>query len=384
MMTDQTETPTLTPGLAAALPFWLSLAFLPLIALAGAIGGWTIALVPLFGWAVMSLLDRLSGLETRNLDPETGVEDLTLYRAITILWAPIQGVLIVGALMTVSWGTHLGPWEAVFFMMAVGVATGGVGITYAHELIHQRARWEQRLGEFLLVSVAYGHFRTEHLLVHHRYVGTPRDPVTARFGESFFAFFPRVLVEQVASAWRVERARLAQKDRPIWHRANPFWRYGGGALAFAALAYAIGGLAGIGFWLIQAFVAVYQLELINYIEHYGLTRRHLGAGRYEPVRPHHSWNASHRMTNFLLINLQRHSDHHTKPDRRFPLLQTYSKEEAPQLPFGYPLMSLMALIPPLWRRSMDKRVAGWRARHYPDIEDWAPYDAMTTPLPRGV
>ncbi|MAX74591.1 MAG: alkane 1-monooxygenase, partial [Nioella sp.] len=119
-----------------------------------------------------------------------------------------------------------------------------------------------------------------------------------------------------------------------------------------------------------------------YVEHYGLTRKHLENGRYEHVQPHHSWNASHRVTNWLLINLQRHSDHHYKPSRRFPLLQTYTDAEAPQLPFGYPVMTLMALVPPLWRRRMNPRVRAWRARYYPEITDWSAYNKARNPMPR--
>jgi alkane 1-monooxygenase len=143
----------------------------------------------------------------------------------------------------------------------------------------------------------------------------------------------------------------------------------------------MGGWSGVGLFVLQASVAVWQLELVNYVEHYGLTRKHLGAGKYEHVRPHHSWNAAQKASNWLLINLQRHSDHHYKPERRFPLLQNYTAQEAPQLPFGYPVMTVVAMIPPLWRKWMNPRVRQWRAQYYPDITDWAGYSKMTTPMP---
>jgi alkane 1-monooxygenase len=148
-----------------------------------------------------------------------------------------------------------------------------------------------------------------------------------------------------------------------------------------ALALGLGGWAGLGLFAVQAFVAIWQLELVNYIEHYGLTRRHLGDGRYEHVLPRHSWNASYKASNWLLINLQRHSDHHYKPDRRFPLLQTYDEDEAPQLPLGYPVMTVAAMIPPLWRRIMNPRVRAWRRRFYPDITDWHAYNKGLNPVP---
>src|SRR5690606_41769602 len=128
---------------------------------------------------------------------------------------------------------------------------------------------------------------------------------------------------------------------------------------------------------------IWQFEIVNCLKHCGLPRGHLGEGRYEHVLHRHSWNADHRVTNWLLINLQRHSDHHYKPDRRFPLLQTYDADEAPQLPFGYPAMTALAMIPPLWRRRMNPRVREWRRRHYPDISDWTAYNRGTLPMPRG-
>jgi alkane 1-monooxygenase len=219
--------------------------------------------------------------------------------------------------------------------------------------------------------------------VHHLWVGTPRDLVSARYNQGFWRFFLRILTLGPGSAWRAETAMLARAGKPAWHLSNPFWRYGALQLAFVLLAYAIGGAMGVGLFAFQALVAVLHLELTNYVEHYGLSRLHLGDGRYEPVRPHHSWNAAHAASNWLLINLQRHSDHHFKPDRRFPLLQTYDRQEAPQLPLGYPAMVVVAAIPPLWRRLMNPRVRAWRRRFYPDITDWSAYKTGTTPRPRG-
>lgn len=357
-----------------ALPFAISLTLLPCIAAGAVWGGWWLVLTPVWAWMAMTVLDRLAGLETASMDPATADRELFWHRALTWAWVPLQIALILGCIHAATLPGHLSTAEAIGLLFGVGIATGGIGITYAHELIHQRGRWERALGEVLLCTVSYGHFATEHVFGHHVTVGTPKDPVTARRGESFFRFFPRAVIGSFLSAWEIDRARLARRGRPVWHRTNPFWRYGAGAAAFAALAFWIGGWAGVGLFALQSFFAVLQLEEVNYVEHYGLTRKHLGGGRFERVAPRHSWNASHKVTNWLLINLQRHSDHHYRPDRRYPLLQHYPSSEAPQLPFGYPLMVLMALTPPLWRRVMDRRVAKWRAKHYPEITDWRPYD----------
>ncbi|MDD8023434.1 MAG: alkane 1-monooxygenase [Paracoccaceae bacterium] len=366
-----------------ALPFWLSLGMVPLAVLGATAGGWTIALMPIYGWTMVTVLDAFLGLNTDQPDTTTPETDLFWYRLITLIWFPVQFVTIYGMIWWVTHTDHLGTLETLVLFFGVGVISGTVGIVYSHELLHQKNRVERWLGDLLLASVLYSHFRTEHLLVHHLWVGTPRDAVTARYNEGFHRFFLRVLWECPRSAWRAERMKLARAGRPVWHRSNPFWRYGVLQLGALALAFGLGGWIGLGLFVFQAFIAVWQLELTNYVEHYGLTREYKGEGRYEHVLPRHSWNAAHTASNWLLINLQRHSDHHYKPERRFPLLQTYDADEAPQLPLGYPAMTTLAMIPPLWRRRMNPRVRAWRRKYYPHIEDWTPYKNGSTPMPRG-
>ncbi|MDZ4096674.1 MAG: alkane 1-monooxygenase [Paracoccaceae bacterium] len=379
--------PTLPPAqvarLANALPFWLSLGMIPLALIGAGVGGWTIALLPLSSWGLFSLLDAIAGLNEDNADPATPDQGLFWYRLITLIWFPLQFCLLFGLIWYVPHAAHLGTGEKLGLFFGMGVISGTIGINYSHELMHQKSAAERWLADLLLASVLYSHFRSEHLRVHHLYVGTPRDPVTARYNEGFHRFFPRVLHQCLHSAWKAETAMLARRGLGAGHASNPFWRYGALQAAMLALAFTLGGWAGLGLFAFQAFTAIWQLELVNYIEHYGLTRRHLGKGHYEHVLPRHSWNASQRASNWLLINLQRHSDHHYKPDRRFPLLQTHPEADAPQLPLGYPAMTALAMIPPLWRRAMNPRVRAWRRKFYPDITDWKPYNKALNPAPRG-
>lgn len=368
--------------LTNALPFWLSLMMVPLAIIGATQGGWTVFLLPLSSWVMFSVLDVFTGLNEENADPDTSDDQLFWYRIITLIWFPLQFAVLFGLIWYVANTTHLDLWEMLVLFFGVGVMSGTVGINYSHELMHQRNRLERWLGDLLLASVLYSHFRSEHLLVHHRYVGTPRDPVSARYNEGFHRFFPRVLHQSLRSSWKAEKAMLARKKLGPFDRGNPFWRYGILQVAMLSLAIILGGWTGLLLFVLQAFIAIWQLELVNYIEHYGLTRKHLGDGKYEHVLPRHSWNAAHKASNWLLINLQRHSDHHYKPDRRFPLLQNYSDAEAPQLPFGYPVMTAAAMFPPLWRRIMNPKVRSWRRQHYPEIDDWSAYKSGTNPLPR--
>lgn len=367
----------------SAWPYWLTLTFVPLILFVVTQGGWMILLVPFYGWVLMPLLDTVFGKDLRNPDPNTPDEELFWFRLLTMIWFPIQFCMVFGTLYYLTRVASYSTLETLGIMFAIGVTTGTVGIVYAHELFH-KANWlERNLGDLLMALVLYGHFRTEHLLVHHPWVGTPRDTVTARYNEGFLRVFPRVLWQGPGSAWRAEKTRLARVNRSPWHMSNPIWKYIVLQLAFLALAFAIGRWTGVGLFAFQALVAVWQLELTNYVEHYGLTRKHLGDGKYEPVQPHHSWDSAHRVSGLLLINLQRHADHHLHPMRRFPLLQVYGHDQVPMLPTGYPPMTFIAMIPPVWRRVFNPKVRAWRRQFYPEIADWVPYKTGTLPMPRG-
>lgn len=374
-------TPAVQTLLPRALPFWLSLCAPVLAVLAATQGGWWLAAPPLGAWVLFTVLDALTGQNTQNADPQTPEADLFWYRAITLIWFPVQFALLVWMLAYVPAAAHLGLAEKFGAFFGMGVFSGTIGIVYAHELMHQKNAAERWLADLLLASVLYSHFRSEHLRVHHIHVATPRDAVSARYNEGFHRFFSRVLRQSLRSAWAAEAAMLARRNLSPWHKSNPFWRYIALQAGMLALAYGLAGPLGLALFAFQAFIAIWQLELTNYIEHYGLTRRHFGGGKYEHVMPHHSWNASHRASNWLLINLQRHSDHHYKPDRRYPLLQTYGPDQAPLLPFGYPLMGIAAMIPPIWRRMMNPRVRAWRKQFYPDITDWQAYNKATNPAP---
>lgn len=371
-----------TPSISDAAPFWLSLTMVPVAILSVIAGGvWVLAL-PIWAWGLFTILDAIAGVDEGNINPMTEDSSLTWYRLITIIWFPVQLLLTFGLIWYVTRADHLSTAEQIGLFFGVGVVAGTIGIVYAHELMHQKSKAERWLGDLLMCVTIYGHFRSEHLLVHHRYVGTPKDPVTARYNEGFHRFYPRVLWQCLLSSFKAEAAMLARKNKPWFHQSNPFWRYFLLEGGFVFIAYMVGEWVGVGLFLVQAGVAIWQLELVNYVEHYGLTRKHLGGGKYEHVLPRHSWNSNQKASNWLLINLQRHSDHHYKPDRRFPLLQAHLEDSAPQLPHGYPVMTAMAMVPPIWRRVMNPKVRAWRQKYYPEIEDWGPYKKASLPMPR--
>lgn len=313
------------------------------------LGGYWNYLVPVFVFVLVPILDMVIPLNRRNPDPEERerLESDRRFKAITHLYALIQPVFLIWCLMVVT-ENDLQPHAYIGFLLSTGLTTGGIGITMAHELLHKRSGLEQRLGDILLLTVCYPHFALEHVYGHHRWVATPGDPATAGKGQSFYRFYPRTVFGSYVSAWKINAEHLSRrKGRFFSFRNRMFMYHLLQALIILLVVFGFG-WAGLVFFLLQAIIAFSLLEIVNYVEHYGLLRKQLEPGVFERVTPAHSWNTDHRISNWLLINLQRHSDHHVIATRRFQALQTYP--ESPQLPAGYPAMVLLALIPPLWYR----------------------------------
>lgn len=346
----------------AALPFYIAY-LVPASALLGLAleGAWSWATVVLV-FVITPVLDTVVGLDTSNphREPEGApprrdpVFDLALW-----LWVPTHLLVVGWALWTVA-HRPLAPAEIAGLVLSVGISSGAGAINVAHELMHRRGRPERALAELLMTSTAYPHFCVEHVHGHHRWVATPVDPASARLGESVLDFLPRTLAGSLASAWRIERDRVRARGRGPLGLGDRRLRHPLILGLLLAAIWAVAGAAALAFFLAQSLVAVLLLEVINYVEHYGLERRLLPSGRYERVTPRHSWNASHRLTNRYLFNLQRHADHHDVASRPYWLLRHLP--DSPQLPAGYATMCLLALVPPLWRRVMDSRVAAWRDR----------------------
>lgn len=347
-----------------ALPHGIGFVLPPIIVLTGRLGGgWTFFPLTIL-YVIVPAIDALVGLNPRNPSAaeEPALSDNPAFRAITWLWVPVQLALIVWGLERVASGAMTAV-ETVGTTLSIGLTAGAIGMTFAHELIHRPSRFERLLGDLLLLSVTYPQFAIEHVHGHHRHVGTPRDPATARYGETLYAFLPRTVLGGVRSAWRIEARRLGKHGHPTLTQANRMLRYAGVLIVLYSGVGLRYGWRGILFLAAQSVVAFLLIETINYIEHYGLVRREVAPGQYERVMPWHSWDSTHRVSNWILINLARHADHHVAASKRYQIL--YALDAAPQLPTGYGAMFVLALAPPLWRRVMDPRVDRWRERYQP-------------------
>lgn len=330
-------------------PYFVVLA-IPLVLVLGVVrGSWAAGAGIAFVFVATPLLDLLLGRRRDNdgTNASSRVHDVPLF-----LWIAIQAVVMIWLVdrIATSPGSAL---ERTLAIVSLGLLTGGAGITVAHELMHRPRALERGLAEALMSVVSYPHFTIEHVHGHHRNVATPIDPATSRLGESVYRFLPRTIVGGLTSAWRIEVERLGKRGLAVLSRENRMLRFAAVQLAMYGAIAIVWGWRGVMVWALQAAIAIVLLELVNYVEHYGLARAQLGDGRFERVQPWHSWNASERFSNWLLFNLQRHSDHHFLAARTYETLRHY--DEVPQLPAGYPAMVLLALVPPLWRRVMDPR-----------------------------
>lgn len=263
------------------------------------------------------------------------------HRACVRLHVPLQAALLALGLWLVASGEP-SPWAVLALGLGVGGVTGSQGITFAHELGHSRSRFDRLLAWALMSSVNYAHFMVEHYRGHHPRAATPEDPASARRGESLWRFLPRTLAGSLASAWRLETHRLRQLRRG-WHRSPLLWATAAQVAWLVLLAAWLGPLA-LLFWVVQSAYAVFLLEAINYIEHYGLQRRLVG-GRREAFGLMHAWNADALVTNSIIANLQRHSDHHLHAWKPYAELEPLP---GPQLPTGYAGCLFLASVPPLW------------------------------------
>ena len=312
---------------------------------------------PIVSFLALPLLDRWLGTDATN-PPERVLEQLEddrYYRWCTMAFLPLQYAGLIFACAQWASGT-LSIADAFGLALTVGIVAG-FAINAAHELGHKKATAERWLSRLALAQSGYGHFYVEHNRGHHVHVATPADPASARYGESFYAFWPRTVFGSLTSAWRIERRRYRQRGQHPFRLGNDVlnaWLMT--VVLWGALIIWLGPQI-VPYLLIQAIVGLTLLEAVNYLEHYGMLRQVVGLPgreRYERVDPSHSWNSNNIATNVLLYHLQRHSDHHAHPIRRYQALRDHP--ESPVLPTGYAGMILLALVPPAWRRVMDPRV----------------------------
>ena len=340
----------------AVLRYTVTLLFPALAVSAVMIGGWWSYHLPLVVFGLIPLLELVLPAPTHNAEDAVMREraDHWAFDGLLYLLVAIQ----VGLVALLVWRTGSGdmaPWEVVGAALSVGICCGSFGINLGHELGHRRNAFQQRLAKIALATSLYVHFFVEHNRGHHVRVATDDDPATSRRGEVLYAFWIRSVVMGYISAFKLEATRLRRRGKRVLSLDNEVLT---DQLLQAAVVVGVvwyfGPMAAAA-WALAAVVGILMLETVNYIEHYGLARQRRPSGRFEPVRPVHSWNANQLLGRVLLFELTRHSDHHAHPHRKFPQLRHF--DEAPELPTGYPGTMVLATIPPLFFRVMHPRLA---------------------------
>jgi alkane 1-monooxygenase len=317
----------------------------PCLVIAGNLaGGWMTALNAVFSLVVLAILEHLLPENKKNdIDKGQLFPDALLYAHVVM-----QGVCMYSLFYAVYYHS-LSPLQFGLMILSTGMNSGSSAIVIAHELIHRKNKWHRRAGKLLLFTAGNIYFYVNHLIIHHKWVGTKNDPATARFGESVYRFFLRTVRQQISTSFQAELKRLRGKSLPEVLVRN--YVSGSLLLGFPVLAavYYFTGVWGVLAWMLQSLVANFLLEYTNYIEHYGLTR-----SENERVKEIHSWQSDKVISRFFLIDLSRHSDHHYHASKPYHELVSYPG--SPVLPGGYVSMIYHALIPPLWFKVMNPRV----------------------------
>jgi alkane 1-monooxygenase len=312
-------------------------------------------LLPLaFNYALAPLIDWLLGEDSNN-PPEEVVMQLDqdhYYRHLTYVVVPLHFIALIGSVWYAA--TASLSWWAFLLLAAFAGLVAGLAINTAHELGHKNSKIEKQMAKLALVVPAYGHFTIEHNRGHHKYVATYTDPASARMGESIYKFAMREIPGIFRGAWAIEKERLTSRGMSAWGVNNQILQsYALTAFISSIFILTLGWIV-IPFLIVHNLFAYWQLTSANYIEHYGLLRKKGDDGKLERCEPHHSWNSNHIFSNLVLFHLERHSDHHAHPLRRYQSLRHFNN--LPRLPNGYFGMYLLAYFPWLWFRVMDKRL----------------------------
>ncbi|WP_412559589.1 alkane 1-monooxygenase [Winogradskyella sp. MIT101101] len=317
--------------------------------------GYWVWATPVFAFVCIPVLELIFAVDTKNLQPEEADSKLKhkLFDWLLYLNLPIVYGLVLYALVLVS-NQHLETYEFVGLVISVGIVLGVNGINVGHELGHRQTTNEHFIGKALLLPSFYMHFYIEHNFGHHLHAATPEDPATAKYNQSVYSFWLTSSIRQYFNAWNIQKKLLKNNNRSFFSVKNDMLWFNLFQIGYLMVIGLTFGTTALIFAVLAGIVGFILLETVNYIEHYGLLRLKTKSGRYERVKEIHSWNSNHVIGRIVLYELTRHSDHHYKSSKKYQVLDCH--DESPQMPFGYPTSMVLAMVPPLWFKIMNKRV----------------------------
>lgn len=321
------------------------------------------ALVFLFG--IIPLLELFSVADDSNFSVEQEVSEGSskFYDWVVYLFLPCQFTLVFYFLFTIDKTTET--YLIIGKILSMGLACGILGINVAHELGHRVSWYEKAMSQALLLTSLYMHFFIEHNYGHHQNVSTDMDPASAKRGESLYVFHLRSIFTGYISAWKIQAELLKRKGIGFFSFQNKMIWFTLIQFGFIISVYFLFGVKTLLAYLAAAFIGVFLLETVNYIEHYGLRRKLKPNGHFERTMPAHSWNSNHPIGRILLFELSRHSDHHYIATRKYQILRHF--DDSPQMPTGYPGMMLLSTIPPLWFFLIHKRLDTYKNQKFQSL-----------------
>lgn len=294
-------------------------------------------LAPIFAFGMLPMIELFTSIN----EDDNGPYPSFWYDLIILSHIPIQYFLLFKFLnIFSSQFAILSSFEMVGMIVSMGISCGILGINTAHELGHRSSFYEKWGAYSLLISSLYLQFYIDHNKGHHKFVATPNDTSTAKYGEWVYFFIPKAMVRTFLSAMRIDPTQMI-------------------LFIIVQILYLLGiyyffGINSLLAFLGAALIGISLLETVNYIEHYGLTRKLNPNGKFEKTTVMHSWNSNFPLGRYILIELSRHSDHHSFVNRKYQDLKPC--KNAPHMPLGYPAMMLLAAIPPLWFKIMNPKV----------------------------
>ncbi len=330
--------------------------------------GWFLAVVPVLDLVLSRALDdRLVDVDSKALPMVLGLTHLAVL--------PLVIVALSGA-------TGLDQTAQIALFAATAMVFGQISASNAHELIHAPRRLPRQLGRVVYATMLFGHHATAHPAIHHRFVATPRDPNSARPGESIYAFLPRAWIGSFHAGWNVEMRRLAQRNLGPWHISNPYLQDAAVVIVSLSVSAVLGGVPGVAAHLALGALAAMQLLTSDYVQHYGLHRTKCPDGRYEPLTARHSWNAPNALSRLMMLNAPMHSEHHLHPATPFPALGAAPDAQGPTLPASLPLMAALAFWPVRWHRIMGRELTKLHLAE--DVPPMPPSRAPSRAAPTGI
>jgi alkane 1-monooxygenase len=314
-------------------------------------GGWWLVFPLLLAFILIPILEILIPPDPSNMDAlQSELEAKNpVYDGLLYILLPLQ-ILNLFLFLNQVGDEDVTSFNRIVMISCMGLNCGIIGINVGHELGHRPDKFEIFLAKSFLLSSLYMHFYIEHNRGHHKRVGTPIDPASARYGENLYFFLVRSIVQSYFSAWKLESKRLKKERKSSFSLSNQMIHYSVIQLSLLIIIFSFFGKMVLFYFMIAAFLGIALLESVNYIEHYGLGRKKLEDGSFSKVRHCHSWNSNHVLGRLALFELSRHSDHHYKASKKYQLLNHH--DDSPQMPTGYPGMIILALIPPLWFKVM--------------------------------